>query len=205
MNFGMKKDLSNCYKKVVIKYDDKTSSTYSLNTYNEHPFLKNFIPKNQFNEILDKANIIIYDGKLKKAKFDKVEINTIAYILIFISFIFTLIYILLMYYAPRKESNQNALKIFGIIFFCLSIAILFGVSIFFSLQPLKGDKALYQFYKKEMYNYIDQLNKKWENVMIFKYEKSTKNIICLVKVNKDSFDTNESTARKFNSSIRIIK
>ena len=205
MNIEIKKKVSNHYKKVIIKYDDKITSTYSLNTYNEYPFLQNFISKKQFYDILDKANIIIYNAKLKKGKYDKVGVNKITYILIFMSFVFTLIYILLFYFAPRVETNQKKLKIIGIIFFSLSLAILIGCELFFSLQTINKDKTLYQFYKKELLNYIEQLNEKWEKIMFFKYDKSNKNIICFVKINKDSYDTNDCTMRDINSDTRIIK
>ena len=205
MNIETKKKVNNRYKKIIIKYDDKITSTYSLNTYNEHPFLKDFIPKNQFNDILDKANIIIYDAKMKKAKYDKVGVNKITYILIFISFLFTLIYILLFYFAPRVETKQNKLKIVGIIFFSLSLAILISIELFFSLQTIHGDKALFEFYKEEIQNYIDKLNKEWENVMFFKYDKFNKNIICFVKINKDSNDTNDSSMKDININNKIIQ
>ena len=135
MNFEIKKGVQNRYKKIVIKYDDKITSTYSLNTYNEHPFLKEYIEKNVFTDILDKANILIYSAKMKKAKFDKVEVSTITYILIFISFILTILYVFLFYYTPRAENKQNDLKIFGIIFFCVSLIILISLEIFFAYAP----------------------------------------------------------------------
>ena len=192
MNFEIKKEVYNRYKKIIIKYDDKITFTYSLNTYNEHPFLKNFVSKKNFTDILDKANIIIYSAKMKKAKFDKVEINKITYILIFISVIFTIIYIFLFYYAPRVNSNKTKMKIFGIIFFCLSVVILIILEIFFASQKIYGDKTLFHFYKKDMEKYIEDINKIWKNVMFFKFDKITKNIICFVKINKDNEEHNEN-------------
>ena len=53
-------------KKIIIKYSDKTSSRFSIKTYNKYPFLRNYISKEKFNEILDKANIIFMILKLKK-------------------------------------------------------------------------------------------------------------------------------------------
>ena len=186
MKFEIKKDDTNSYKKLIIKYDDKITSTYSLNTYNEYPFLKNIVSKNKFTEILDKANILIYSAKMKKAKFDKVEISKITYVLIFISFVFTIIYIFLFYYIPRVNKDTKIMKTIGIIFFILSLIILIGIEIFFITQKVQGDKTLYYFYKKDMKLYIEELNKKWKNVMFFKFDKINKNIICYVKVNKDN-------------------
>ena len=188
MSFEIKKEEQNRYKKIIIKYDDKITFTYSLNTYNEHPFLENFISKKNFTEILDKANIIIYSAKMKKSKFDKIEVNTVTYSLIFLSLIFTIIYIFLFYYTPRVNSRQIDMKIFGIIFFILAVVLLIGIEIFFSFQKIKGDKILYHFYNKDMENYIDKLNKKWKEVMFFKFDKFSKNIICYVKVNNNDND-----------------
>jgi hypothetical protein len=186
MKFEIKKDDTNSYKKLIIKYDDKITSTYSLNTYNEYPFLKNIVSKNKFTEILDKANILIYSAKMKKAKFDKVEISKITYVLIFISFVFTIIYIFLFYYILRVNKDTKIMKTIGIIFFILSLIILIGIEIFFMTQKVQGDKTLYYFYKKDMKLYIEELNKKWKNVMFFKFDKINKNIICYVKVNRDN-------------------
>ena len=191
MSFEIKKGVNNRYKKIIIKYDDKITFTYSLNTYNEYPFLQNFVTKKEFTEILDNANIIIYSARMKKAKFDKVEVNNITYILIIISSIFTIIFIFLFYYAPRTNLKKTDMKIFGIFFFCAALVILIGIEIFFSIQKIQGDKTLFQFYKNDMINYIDTVNKRWKDVMFLKFDKNNKNIICFVKVNKDEEDTEE--------------
>ena len=191
MSFEIKKRVQNRYKKIIIKYDDKITFTYSLNTYNKHPFLQNYISKENFTEILDKANIIIYSAKMKKSKFDKVEVNTATYVLIFISALFTIIYIFLSYYTPRVNSKQKDMKIFAIFFFSLALTILLGIEIFFSLQKIQGDKTLYHFYKKDMQDYIDNLNKRWKEVMFFKFDKFNKNIICFVKINKDNNESDD--------------
>ena len=191
MSFEIKKGVNNHYKKIIIKYDDKITFTYSLNTYNEYPFLQNFVTKKEFTEILDNANIIIYSARMKKAKFDKVEVNNITYILIIISSIFTIIFIFLFYYAPRTNLKKADMKIFGIFFFSAALVILIGIEIFFSIQKIQGDKTLFQFYKNDMINYIDTVNKRWKDVMFLKFDKNNKNIICFVKVNKDEEDTEE--------------
>ena len=193
MSFEIKKGSTNRYKKIIIKYDDKISFTYSLNTYNEYPFLQNFVSKENFTEILDKANIIIYSAKMKKAKFDKVEVNNITYILIIISCIFTIIFIFLFYFTPRVNSHQTDMKIFGIFFFCAALLILICLEIFFSLQKIQPDKTLFHFYKNEIMSYIDTLNKKWKDVMFFKFDKSNKNIICFVRINKEEDETEDKT------------
>ena len=193
MSFEIKKGVQNRYKKIIIKYDDKITFTYSFNTYNEYPFLKNFISKENFFEILDKANIIIYSAKMKKSKFDKVEVNTYTYALFCISSLFSIVYIILSYFCPRVNSNQNDMKIFSIFFFCLALLILIGTEIFFSCQKIGGDKTLFHFYKREMQNYVEDLNKKWKDVMFFKFDKFNKNIICFVKINKDNDETDDDT------------
>ena len=204
MSFEVNKAFLNNYKKIIIKYDDKITSTYSLNTYNEYPFLQEYISKQNFIEILDKANIIIYSAKMKKAKFDKVEVNKITYILVFISVIFIIIYIFLFYYAPRVSINNSKLKVSGIIFFCLAVIIIIGIELFFSFSKIHGDKTLFYFYKKDMLNYIDNLNKKWKNVMFFKFDKSNKNIICFVKINKD-YNENDDYSENNIISTRLLK
>ena len=190
------------YKKIIIKYSDKTSSRYSLKTYNKYPFLRNYISKEKFNEILDKANIIIYDAKIKKAKFDKVEINNWVYFLILISFIFIVLYIFLFYYSPRVENSQTIMKIFGTVFFLGALILLLVIEGYYSFRRLEGDKALYDFYKDDIINYIEKVNDEWKDLIIFKFDERNKNIICYIKVdpNDTNFDKNDIEKKSLNKS-----
>ena len=190
------------YKKIIIKYSEKTSSRYSLKTYNKYPFLRNYISKEKFNEILDRANIIIYDSKIKKAKFDKVEISKWVYFLILIAFILIILYILLFYYSPRVENNQNIMKIFGVLFFFAALLLLLVIEGYYSFRKLEGDKSLYDFYKDDMINYIERVNDEWKDFIIFKFDERNKNIICYIKVdpNDKNFDKNDIEKKSLNKS-----
>ena len=194
------------YKKIIIKYSDKISSRYSLKTYNKYPFLRNYISKEKFNEILDKANIIIYDAKIKKAEFDKVEISNWVYFLIITSFIFTIFYIFLFYYSPRVEKNQNILKIFGVVFFCGALLLLLVVEGFFSFRKLEGDKTLFDFYKDDLINYFERVNDEWKDFIIFKFDERNKNIICYIKIdpNDKNFEKNDIEKKSLNKTISRI-
>ena len=189
-------------KKIIIKYSDKTSSRFSIKTYNKYPFLRNYISKEKFNEILDKANIIIYDAKIKKAKFDKVEIGSWVYFLILISFIFIILYIFLFFYSPRVEKNQNIMKIFGVIFFFGALLSLLVIEGYYSFKRLEGDKTLYDFYKDDIINYIEKVNDEWKDFIIFKFDERSKNIICYIKVdpNDTNVDKNEIDKKSLNKS-----
>jgi hypothetical protein len=190
------------YKKIIIKYNDKLSIPYSLKTYNKYPFLRNYISKEKFNDILDKANIIIYDAKIKKAKFDKVEIGSWVYFLILISFIFIILYIFLFFYSPRVEKNQNIMKIFGVIFFFGALLSLLVIEGYYSFKRLEGDKTLYDFYKDDIINYIEKVNDEWKDFIIFKFDERSKNIICYIKVdpNDTNVDKNEIDKKSLNKS-----
>ena len=170
---------------MIIIYDEKITCYFSLAVYNKYPFLKYIITKEKFNKIIDKANIIISDAKLRKSKYDKMEINKYMYGLFLLTLIFTIIYIFLFYYSPTSEKNQNKLKIFGILFFCLSIIILFFIETINFRSPINGDRLLFEFYKYEMLDYVNNLNKYWKNKMIFNLDENTKDIICNVKVDEN--------------------
>ena len=146
---------------------------------------KYIITKEKFNKIIDKANIIISDAKLRKSKYDKLDINKYIYGLFLLTLIFTLIYIFLFYSSPRSEKNQNKLKIFGILFFCLSIIILFFIETINFRSSFNGERSLFEFYKYEMLDYVNNLNKYWKNKMIFNLDENTKDIICNVKVDEN--------------------
>jgi hypothetical protein len=190
------------YKKIIIKYNDKISIPYSLKTYNKYPFLRNYISKEKFNEILDKANIIIYDAKIKKAQFDKVEISNWVYMLISISFIFIICYIILFFYSPRVENNQIIVKILGTLFFFGALLLLFVIEVFYSSRKLEGDKTLFYFYKDEIINYIEKVNDEWKDFIIFKFDERNKNIICYIKIdpNDNNFDKNDIEKKSLNKS-----
>ena len=176
------------YKKIVIQYNGRISSRYSLKTYNRYPILKNLIIKEKFNNIIDEMNIIIYDAKIKKEKYNKVKINHFTYILFLVSIISTLIYFILFYYAPRIEYNQKILKISGIIFFFLSIIILLSLEIFFIKRKVQGDKPLIEFYKDDIIKYLGGLNEKWKGKMIFSYDEMLKNINCFIKIENENIN-----------------
>ena len=203
MFFSKKKTEEENYKKIVIKYDEKTTSRYSIKTYNKYPFLANYIKKNEFNNILDKANIIIYDAKMKKAKFDKVIISNLTYLLIIVALLFTLIFTLLFYYAPRTEENKTTMKALGIIFFCASIIILLGLEGYNIFHKISGDKTLFDFYRDDIIKYLNEVNKEWKDQIIFNFDEKTKNLICKVKIgDKNSMDSNGNNLSKSKSIIQ---
>lgn len=174
------------YKTIVIKYDEKASARYSIKEYDKYPFLIKYISKNQLNDILDKANIIIFDSKLKKAQFDKVEISNLTYILIVIAFIFIIIYSFLFYYAPRTEKKHNVVKIFGIIFFSASILIMIIIEVMTIIQPIYGDKMLLHFYKDDLVKYLNKVNNFWEGTIIFTFDEKTNDLICKIKISDNN-------------------
>ena len=198
---GNKKELQ--YKKIIIEYDEKVKMGYSFKTYNKYyNFLNNSITKEEFNKIIDELNIIICDGKLKKAQFDKAEKNILVYtIFILLSFFFTLAYIFLFYFTPRNEKNHKKLKTSGIVFFCTSIFILICLEIYNSSRKIQGDKTLLEFYKDNIINYINNQNIIWKDKFIFNFDEKNKNIICFIKSEKkiSNIDSN-----KFGNNVNII-
>jgi hypothetical protein len=190
------------YKKIIIKYNDKAQIGYSLKAYNKYPFLRNYISKEKFNEILDKLNIIIYDAKIKKAKFDKVEINSWVYILIIISFILMMCFIFLFFFSPRVQTNQNIMKVFGTCFFLVALIFILLIEGFYSFRNLEGDKTLYDFYKDDIINFIERVNDEWKNFIIFKFDERNKDIICYIKIdpNDQYFDKNDIEKISLNKS-----
>ena len=189
------------YKKIEIKYDDLSASHYSFKVYTKHPFLHNYISKEKFMNLIDTANNIIYDAKMKKAKFDKVEINKFTYIILLLSLIFIIIYIILFYYSPRIEKNRAKLKTCGLVFFCLTILMLILLEIYNSLKKVEGDKTLFDFYKDDMINYIGQLNKKYKDRIIFYFNENNKNIICNLKTDINNISDNNNSSEISNDNV----
>ena len=170
------------YKSIIIEYDKKISSIYPLNIYNNYPFLKKYISKEEFNKIIDNVNIIIYDSKIQKEKFDKIKISSETYALFLLSLILTIGYLILFYYAPRNRKNQIILIIFGIIFLFLACSILILVELFHISKKIQGEKTLYEFYVNDIKKYLEKVNQIWKDKLIFYYDEKTKNIICYIKI-----------------------
>ena len=194
------------FQKVEIKYDDKTATHYSFRIYNRHPFLKKSITKDKFQNIIDNANNIIYDAKMKKAKFDKVEINNYIYFLFLFLLIIIIIYIILFFFSPRVDKqHQKRLKNSGLFFFCFIILTLFSLAIFNALRKIEGDKTLFDFYKDEMINYISQLNETYKDRLFFTYDENDKNIICYLKIDNEIISNNKSSQDDEKYSSQITK
>ena len=178
------------YQKVKIKYDDKSATHYSFRIYNRHPFLKKIISKDNFQNVIDEANNIIYDAKMKKAKYDKVEISKYTYLLFLFFLIIIIIYIFLFYYSPRVDKSQKKLKNCGLVFFCFTIIAVFSLEVYNSLRKIEGDKPLFDFYKDDMINYINQLNETYKDKIFFTYDENDKNIICYLKIDNEIMSKN---------------
>lgn len=189
------------YKSIIIEYDKKISSIYPLNIYNNYPFLKKYISKEEFNKIIDNVNIIIYDSKIQKEKFDKIKISSETYALFLLSLILTIGYLILFYYAPRNRKNQIILKTFGIIFLFLACSILISVEFFHISKKIQGEKTLYEFYVNDIKKYLEKVNQIWKDKLIFYYDEKTKNIICYIKIlnkNKKPEETGSDNSKSSN-------
>ncbi len=108
MFFGNENKEDEQYKKVIIEYDHKITCLYSLEIYDKHPLLHNYITKYKFNDIINKANIIICNAKLEKSKYDKEEINNLTYLFFSLALFSTLIFILHFYFIPRNENIKKS-------------------------------------------------------------------------------------------------
>ena len=140
---------------------------------------------------------------MKKAKFDKVIISNLTYLLIIVALLFTLIFTLLFYYAPRTEENKTTMKALGIIFFCASIIILLGLEGYNIFHKISGDKTLFDFYRDDIIKYLNEVNKEWKDQIIFNFDEKTKNLICKVKIgDKNSMDSNGNNLSKSKSIIQ---
>ena len=181
------------YKKIIIKYNERNKSGYSFKTYNKYPFLKAYISKEKFRHILDQANIIIYDSKIKKAKFDKMYIHKCINILFVIVIFFMGIYVPILFYLNEfPEQLQN--KYMNIGFSCsfISIIILFIIEGYNSLRKIEGSKTLYEFFRDDIINYIEKLNNEYKEAMIFKFDQINKNIICFIRLEQKDNDNNNN-------------
>ena len=188
----IKKNKDIQYKKIIIKYNEKDNSCYSFKTYNKYPFLKTYLSKEKFRDILDQANIIIYDSKIKKAKFDKISINICTNILFVIVILFIGIYVSFFYFMPGDEETENQIITLGVLCFFISVIILLIIEGYNSLRKVEGSKTLFEFFRDDMINYIEKLNNEYKEDMIFKFDQNNKNIICFVRLEKKDILNNNN-------------
>ena len=186
------KDKDTQYKKIIIKYNEKENSRYSFKIYNKNPFLKSYITKEKFRDILDQANIIVYDSKIKKAKFDKIHINKYINILFVLAIFLILTYTFLLFFMPGDGSLHNQFITFGVVCFFISVILLLIIEGNNSLRKVEGNKTLYEFFRDDMIKYMEKLNNEYREAMIFKFDKINKDIICYVKLQQRDMNINNN-------------
>ena len=158
---------------------------FTRNTYNPH-LLSPYITKTDYNKIIDNAEKVISQSMISKRKYEEVKVPRFVYILFFSAIISFIIYMLTLYYAPRR-SNGKTLYTISIIFAVIGICIAIGLSVYNICRKIRSGKDLNDFVESDLNLFFGKVNENGSRNVKFQYNKDKKVIECVV-YNKDDME-----------------
>ena len=144
---------------VEIKKLSKTGQ-YSKKDFND--IIGKVIHYEDFSNIVDNLNQILYDSHIIKQNNDKVQLNPKLYYISYISFALGLGYALCLYLTSTKKNNKLYILI-ATICLLLCTAIIFGISFYNFCRKIKAYKTIEEIVKENIEYYLGELNDLSEN------------------------------------------
>ena len=151
---------------------------FTRNTYNSQ-LLSPYITKTDYNKIIDNAEKVISQSMISKRKYEEVKVPRFVYILFFTAIISFIIYMLTLYYAPRR-SNGKTLYTISIIFAVIGICIAIGLSVYNICRKIRSGKDLNDFVESDLKLFFGKVNESGSRNVKFQYNKDKKVIECVV-------------------------
>ena len=140
---------------------------FTRNTYNPH-LLSPYITKTDYNKIIDNAEKVISQSMISKRKYEEVKVPRFVYILFFSAIISFIIYMLTLYYAPRR-SNGKTLYTVSIIFAVIGICIAIGLSVYNICRKIRSGKDLNDFVESDLNLFFGKVNENGSPNVKFQY------------------------------------
>jgi len=166
---------NNILKKVIIKCNREYLS-FEKKNYN--PFLEDYIPKWEWDIIVEEANCVIGNAYHLRKQEENVKIPKYMDLIYWIIFYFSLVdFIFLIIYTNNQNFSQIVVySAFGLII--LSCLIIICLMIYNYVRKLKEEKTIDEFIIDGMKEYIDSLNEIYMNIVSFKYNHNKLEIEC---------------------------
>ena len=144
---------------VEIKKLAKTGQ-YSKKDFNN--IIGKVIHYEDFSNIVDNLNQILYDSHIIKHNNDMVKLNPKLYYISYISFALGVGYAVCLYLTSTKKNNKLYILI-STICLLLSTAIIFGISFYNFCRKIKAYKTIEEIIKENIEFYLGELNDLSEN------------------------------------------
>ena len=163
-------ELSEINKKEFNKIIMKCNREYlSFEKKNYNPILEDYIPKWEWNIIIEEANCVFGKAYYLRKKEENVEIPKYMNLIFWILFYFSLFaFIFLIIYTKSVNFNEIAIYLI-IILILISCCIIIGLMIYNYIRELKDEKIIDEFIIEGMKEFIDSLNEIYNNICSFKY------------------------------------
>ena len=162
-------------KKVIIKCN---RDYLSLEKKNYNPILEDYIPKWEWDIIVEEANCVIGNAYHLRKQEENVKIPKYMNLIYWIIFYFSLVdFIFLIIYTNDKNFSQIVVYS-GLVLIIISCIIIICLMIFNYVRKLKEEKTIDEFIIDGMKEYIDSLNEIYNNIISFKYNHNKLEIEC---------------------------
>ena len=156
---------------------------FKRNTY-DPSLLSNHITKTDYNKIIDNAEKVISQSMISKRKYEEIKVPRFVYVLFFSAIVSFIIYMLTLYYAPRR-SNGKTLYTISIIFAVIGICIAIGLSLYNICRKIRTGKDLNDFVECDLNLFFGKVNENISHNVKFQYNKDKKVIECVVSKDND--------------------
>ena len=172
------KEINNTgFKKVIIKCN-KENLTFEKKYYNS--ILEDYIPKWEWDIIIEEANCVIGNAYHSRKQEEKVEIPRYMNLTFWVIFYFSIIdfFFLIIY---TNHENFNEIIIFtALTLIAISCGIIIALMIYNYIRKLKKEKTIDEFIIEGMKQYIDALNEIYTHIASFKYVHNDLEIECVL-------------------------
>lgn len=149
---------------------------FEQNTYKKE-ILKNDLTRREYDSIIEKANLILNQSKIKKKNYEKIRTEKWVFFISFFVIIFFLVYIITLFYWPRRHNGYN-LKNIGLTTSVLGLFLLIIIELYNLCYGLKKKKELKEFYYEPLMDFLYNLNKEYNGNIFFEFNFEEKELIC---------------------------
>ena len=165
-------------KKKIIMKCNKEFLTFEKGNY--PTILEDYISKNEWEIIAEEANSVIGNAYHLRKKEEVIQIPKHLNTIFWTVFIFCLIdSIFLILYTKNEEINEiiiySALSLI-----LVSSGIIIGLMFYNYSREFKKEKTIDSFIIEGMNKYLDEFNKRYENLAIFNYNHDKLEIECML-------------------------
>ena len=121
---------------------------------------------------------------ISKRKYEEIKVPRFVYVLFFSAVASFIIYMLTLYYAPRR-ANGKTLYMISITFAVIGICIAIGLSLYNICRKIRTGKDLNDFVESDLKLFFGKVNESIARNVKFQYNKDKKVIECVVSQHND--------------------